>query len=54
MKLKKRQNIFRVIVISNLIAQPVIQIKKEIIIHVNVNIKIIVYAKKILVRILAH
>ena len=42
------------IVNANSIVQYVIQIKNEIIKHVNVNIKIIVGAKKIIVGILAH
>ena len=54
MKLKQRQNIFHVIVNKNPIVQHVIQIKNEIIKHVNVNVKIIVGAKKIIFRALAH
>ena len=53
MKLKQCHNIFHVIVNANSIVQHVIQIKNEIIKHVNVNIKIIVPAKKIIVGILA-
>ena len=36
------------------IVQYIIQIKNEIIKHINVNVKIIVRAKKIIVGILAH
>ena len=54
MKLKPRQNIFHVIVNGNSIVQNVIQIKNEIIKHVNLNEKIIVSTKKIIVAILAH
>ena len=39
---------------ANSIVQFVIEIKKGIIKHVNVNVKIIVRAKKIIVGILAH
>ena len=46
MKLKPRQNIFHVIVNGNPIVQNVIQIKNEIIKHVNLNEKIIVSTKK--------
>ena len=46
MKLKQCQNIFHVIVNANSIVQHVIQIKNGIIKHVNVNIKIIISAKK--------
>ena len=46
MKLKPWQNIFHVIVNANSIVQHVIQIKNGIIKHVNVNVKIIVSAKK--------
>ena len=42
------------IVNVNSIVQYVIQIKSKIIKHVNVNVKIIVHAKKIIVGILAH
>ena len=42
------------IVKANSIAQYVIQIKNGIIKHDNVNVKIIVLAKKIIVGILAH
>ena len=54
MKLKQRQNTFHVIVNANLIVQHVIQIKNGVTKHVNVNVKIIVNAKKIIVGILAH
>ena len=47
-------NIFHVIVNTNSIEQHVTQITNEIIIHVNVNVKIIVSVKKIIVVILAH
>ena len=42
------------IVNANSIVQHVVQIKNEIINHVNMNIKIIVSAKKIIVGILVH
>ena len=42
------------IVNANSIVQYVIQIKNGIIKHVNVNIKIIISAKKIIAGILAH
>ena len=42
------------IVSTNSIVQYVIQIKNEITKHVNVNIKMIVRAKKIIFGILAH
>ena len=45
---------FYVIVNANTIVQHVIQIKTGIIKHVNVNVKIIVSTKKIIVGILAH
>ena len=38
----------------NSIAQHVIQIKNGIVKHIDVNVKIIIHAKKIIVRILAH
>ena len=47
MKLKQHQNIFHAIVNASSIVQHVIQIKIEIIKHVNVNVKIIIHAKKI-------
>ena len=43
-----------VIVNANLIVQYVIQIKYGIMKHVNVNMQIVVSAKKIIVGILAH
>ena len=54
MKLKQWHNIFHEIVKANSIAQYVIQIKNGIIKHDNMNVKIIVLAKKIIVRIIAH
>ena len=55
MKLKQWQNIFHGIVNENsIIVQNVIQIKNGMIKHVNVNVKIIVRVKKIIIRILAH
>ena len=42
------------IVNANLTVQYVIRIKNGVIKHVNVNVKIIVRAKKIIVGILAH
>ena len=54
MKLKQWQNIFHVIVNANLIVQHVIQIRGRIRKHVNVNVKIIVTANRIIVEILAH
>ena len=51
MTLKQRQNIFHVIVKANLIVQHVIQIKNGIMKHVNMSVKIIVHAKKIIVEI---
>ena len=54
MKLKQWQNIFHVIANANSIVQHVIQIKNGIKKHVNVNVKIIVSAKKNVVRIPAH
>ena len=53
-KLKQWQNIFHVTANANSIAQHVIQIKNGIIKHVNVSVKIIVSAKKIIARILVH
>ena len=47
MKVKELQNIFHVILNANSIAQYVIQIKNGIIKHINVNVKIIVVAKKL-------
>ena len=54
MKIKQYQNIFYVIVNANSVVQHAIQNKNGIIKHFNVNIKIIVCAKKIIVGILAH
>ena len=45
---------FHVTVNANPTVQHIIQIKNGVIIHVNVNAKIIVHAKKIIVGILAH
>ena len=54
MKLKQWQNTLHVIVNANSSVQYVIQIKNKIIKHTNLNVKIIVSAKKIIVGILAH
>ena len=54
MKLKQWQNIFHVIANANPIAYYKIQIKNEIIKHVNVNVKVIKSAKNIIVGIIAH
>ena len=54
MKLKHWQNIFHVIANTNLIVQHVIKIKNGRIKHVNINEKIIIITKKIIVGILAH
>ena len=54
MMLKQRQKIFHVITKANSIVLHVIQIKNEFIKRVNVNLKIIVKTKKIIVGILAH
>ena len=54
MKLNQGQNMFHVIENANSIVQHVIQIKNGIIKHVNVNVKIIVSAKKIIAGTLAH
>ena len=54
MKLKQRKYIFHVIVNAISIVQHVIQIKNRIMKHVNVNVKIIINTKKIIVGILAH
>ena len=51
---KTMENIFHVIVNVNSIVQHVIQIKNGITKHVNVNIKIIIKAKKIIAGIPAH
>ena len=52
MKLKQWQNIFHVTVNANSIVEYRIQIKNGMIKHANVNVKIIVRAKKIIVGIL--
>ena len=52
--LKQWQNIFHVIVNTNSVVQPVIKIKNWIIKHANVNVKVIVHGKNIVVGILAH
>ena len=49
MSLKPRQNMFHVIVNENSIVQHVIQMKNGIIKYINVNVKIIASAKKIMV-----
>ena len=55
MKLKKWQNIFQMIIVNaNSLVPHVIQTKNRIIKHINVDVKIIVSAKKITVGILAH
>ena len=54
MKLKQRQNIFHVIVNANSITQLDIRIKNRITTLVNVNVKIVEHAKKIIVGILAN
>ena len=54
MKVKQSRNIFHVIVNANSIVQYGIQNKNGIIKHVNVSVKIIVYAKEIIVGIVAH
>ena len=51
-KAKKWRNILHVIVNANSIVQNVIQIKNGIIKHANVNVKIIISAKMIIVRML--
>ena len=53
-KNKQWQSIFYVIVIANLIVQHVIQNKNGIMKHVNVSVKVIIHAEKIIVGILAH
>ena len=47
MKPKQLQNIFHVIANANAIVQHVIQIKNGIMKHVNVNVKIIISAKRL-------
>ena len=54
MKLKQWQNIFHAVANANLIVQLAIQIKNGIIKPVNMSVKTIVHAKKIIVGILAH
>ena len=54
MRLKQWQNIFHAIANANSIIQLSIQIKNGIMKHVNVSVKIIAHAKKIIVGILAH
>ena len=54
MELKQRQNMFHVIVNANSLVQHIIKIKNGIIKHVNVNVKIIISAKKIIVGMVAH
>ena len=54
MKLKQWLDKFPVIINANTIVQHVIQVKNGITKHVNVNLKINVTAKKIMVGILAH
>ena len=45
---------FHIIVNANSTAQHVVQIKNGIIKHANVNVKIIISAKNIIVGVLAH
>ena len=55
MKLEQRQNMSYVMIVNaNLIVQHVIEIKHGIIKHVNVNLKIIVSSKTVIVGILVH
>ena len=54
MKLKQRLNKFPVIINANSIVQHVIKVKNGITKLVNVNLKINVTAKKIMVGILVH
>ena len=42
------------IINANLIVQHVIQVKNGMMIHANASVKIIVFAKKIIIGILAH
>ena len=53
-KKKKRQKMFHYIANVNLIVQHITQIRNVIIKHVNMNVKIIVDAKTIIVGILAN
>ena len=54
MKLKQWKSTFHVIVNTNSIVPYIIQTKNEIIKHVNMNVNVIVTAKKVIVGILAH
>ena len=54
MKLQQWKNIFHVMVKANVIVQHVIKIKNGIIKHVNVNVKIILSVKSIIVGILGN
>ena len=54
MKLQQWQNIFHVIVNANSVKKQVIQIKNGIIKLFNVNLKIIISTKKVIVGILAR
>ena len=54
MNLKQRESIFNLMVSVNSIIKNVIQIKNRIMKDVNVSVKIIVHAKKIIVGILAN
>ena len=54
MKLQQCQNIFHVIVNANSVKKQVIQIKNGIIKLFNVNLKIIISTKKVIVGILAQ
>ena len=53
-KMKQWQNLFVVIANVNSILKHVIEIKNRIIRYINVNVKFIVAAKKLIVGILAH
>ena len=53
-KLKKWQHIFHAIVNANSIVQHVIQMKTRIIKQINVNVKIILLGKKVIVGVLAY
>ena len=53
-KMKQWQNLFVVIANVNSILKHVIEIKNRIIRYINVNVKFIVAAKKLIVDILAH
>ena len=54
MKLKQRQNRFNPIVNANSVVQHVIQIKNAIIKHVDVNVKVIISVRKIIVKVRAR